>query len=491
MGTRNPLIFSGTIAQVIAVITGTLTALSDGMQYGWTSPIGQILLSPESPYNATETDLMWLENLYMIGGFAGLPLTIYLLDKVGRKNTMMISAIQSLVAWILIASTSSVKVLYVARILTGLAADTNFVTAPVYIAEISDKNIRGRLSSILSVMMMSGVVLIYIVGPFASITVSSLIGACILVVQLLTFSFMPESPYYLLMRNQKEKARESLTIFRSSPDVDEELEEIARSVEKESAERGRALDLFTVKSNLKAFVILTVLNTAQHFSGISVMFMNMHLILKDAEGIISKNAAAIIFVTLMLVACMISGSVIDKIGRKILLYTSSFFTAISLLILASYFDVKNSGVDIYQYNWVPILAVMLYALAYKYGLGLVPIVLTAELYPTNIKAVGVTAADAVYVIAGSLSITVFHLMHERFGMQAPLFLFGACTILTSLFSVFIVPETKGITLDEIQSLLDGAFLPNLDDSNSDEEVKDHTMRLNDSLRKTYSYGTNL
>ncbi|KAF5291216.1 hypothetical protein FQA39_LY14458 [Lamprigera yunnana] len=462
----------------------TLTALSDGMQYGWTSPIGEILLSSKSPFDAKESDLMWLENIYMIGGLAGLPITVYLLDKVGRKNTMMISAVESLVAWILIASTSSMGVLYGARFLTGLAADVNFVATPVYIAEISDKNIRGRLGSIVYMMMMVGIVLIYIVGPFVSITISSLIGACVLVVQLLTFSFMPESPYYLLMRNQKEKARKSLTIFRSSLDVDEELEEIARSVEEENAQRGSLIDLFKVKSSLKAFIIMAVLNTAQHFSGISVMFMNMHLILNSAELTISINTVAIIFVTLMLIACIISGSVIDMIGRKVLLYTSSFLTAVSLLILASYFDLKDRGVDTYQYNWIPIFAVMLYAVTYKYGLGLVPIVLTAELFPTNIKAVGVTVCDAVYVIAGALSIIVFHVMQKSFGMEAPFFLFGACCILTCLFSIFVVPETKGKTLDEIQSLLKGEVL-----SGDDEEI----MCLNDnddSSRNNHSYGTN-
>ncbi|KAF5291217.1 hypothetical protein FQA39_LY14459 [Lamprigera yunnana] len=480
----NSIMFSGTVVQVVAVLTGTLMALSDGMQYGWTSPIGQILLSPESPFDASESDLMWLENIYLIGGLAGLPLTIYLLDKVGRKRTMIISAVEGLVAWILIATASSMRVLYVGRFLAGSAADVIFVAAPVYIAEISDKNVRGTLGSIVYMMMMVGIVLIYIVGPFVSIAASSLIGACVLVVQLLTFSFMPESPYYLLMMNQKEKARRSLVILRSPFDVDVELEEIAHSVGKENAERSSVLDLFRVKSNLKAFVIMAVLENAQHFSGISVMFMNMHLILKDAAGIMSINTAAIIFAALMLVACVVSGSVIDMIGRKVLLYTSSFLTGISLLILAFYFDVKSRDVDTYNYEWISIFALMLYALTYKYGLGLVPIVLTAELYPTNVKAIGVTIADAIYVISGASSITVFHLLRKGFGMEVPFFLFGACCMLTCLFSIFIIPETKGKTLDEIQTILKGEVLLR------DEEALLHTMHLDDNTKKTSSYGTN-
>ncbi|KAF5308537.1 hypothetical protein FQR65_LT06202 [Abscondita terminalis] len=445
----------GKICQIVAVTTGSLTALSDGMQYGWSSPALSVLSSLSSPIKFEEWHMVWLENVYMLGGLIGLPLTIYLLDKFGRKNCMLIAAVENLIAWILMGTATSIELLLFGRFLAGLGADVNFIATPTYIAEISDKQIRGRLGSIIYIMMLTGILLIYSVGPFVSIAASSTIGACIIIVQLLTFSFMPRSPYYLLLKNRVEDAKKSLRLLRFPDNVDDELKEIAEIVRKENEERGRPIDLLKVKSYRKAFFIMTVLNFGQHFSGISVMLMNFHLILEDAASLISSSTVAIVFSIVMLISCITSAVLIDKAGRKFLLYTSSFLTGISLFILAAYFKIKHSNVDVANYNWVPIFSVMLYAVSFKWGLGLVPIVLTAELFPTNIKALGCALADAMYIIAGGLSIFLFHTLINTFGLEVPFFLFSVCCILVGLFSIFVIPETKGRSLDEIQQMLKG------------------------------------
>ncbi|KAB0795225.1 hypothetical protein PPYR_12064 [Photinus pyralis] len=447
-------LISGRLCQVLAVITGTLTVISDGMHYGWSSPIVPLLQSPQSPIPISESDVLWLENCLMFGGIAGLFLTMYLLDKVGRKRTMLIAAVENLIAWVLIATATTPEVLLVARFISGIAADVNFVAAPVYIAEIADKEIRGRLSSLINIFSLLGVVLIYSVGPFVSITISSAIGMGFLVTELLTFSSMPESPHYLLVRQKPEAARESLKVLRNV-DVDDELRELTEVVERENACRGRPFDLIKVKSYRKAILIMTVLNFGQHFTGLSVMIMNLHIILEEAGSSIKTNTAAIEFSLLMVAACIITMFLIDLLGRRVLLTTSSVLTGISLLVLGVYFAIKNAGGNTRDYTWIPVASLMVYAIVHKIGLGSIPIVVTAELFPTNIKAVGCTVADSIYVIASASSIFVFHYMLRQFGMHAPIFLFAACSILVGLFVIFFLPETKGKTLEQIQQMLKG------------------------------------
>ncbi|XP_031350820.1 facilitated trehalose transporter Tret1-like isoform X1 [Photinus pyralis] len=445
----------GRFAQFIAVFTGTISAVSDGMQYGWTAPVIPILESPNSPVPITEADVVWLENIYMLGGFAGLPLTIFSVDKFGRKYSILIAAVQNVVAWFLIAFAPSVEYLYVARFLSGIAGDVAFVSAPMYIGEIADQHIRGILGSFIYLMMLFGIVVVYSVAPFVSIPVSSAVGCSFLLIQILSFPFMPESPYYLLVKDKKDEARRSLQKLRAVMDVEKELEEISRAVERQKSERGHPLDLILVKSNRKAIIIMTVLNCAQHFSSISVILMNIHSILEDAASMLSPSTAAIIFAVLMLTASCVSASLIDKAGRKILLSSSSILTGISLLILASYFSVKNSGVDVSSYNWVPVASVMLYAVTFKYGLGMVPIVMTAELFPTSVKAVGMTVSDAMYVIFAVVSIYLFQHLKGLYGMHVPFFIFASSCFITAVFTIFCIPETKGKTLEEIQQILKG------------------------------------
>ncbi|KAF5298908.1 hypothetical protein FQR65_LT09560 [Abscondita terminalis] len=439
----------------LALIAPTISAVSDGMQYGWTAPVIPILESPDSPVPITENDVVWLENIYMIGGFAGLPLTIFSVDKFGRKNSILIAAVQNVVAWILIAFAPSVEYIYVARFLTGIAGDVAFVSAPMYIGEIADQKIRGFLGACIYLMMLLGILVVYSVAPFVTIPISSAVGCSFVIIQLLTLPFMPESPYYLLVKNKKEKARRSLQRLRGTMDVEKELEEIAAGVERQNSERGRPIDLILINSNRKALIIMTVLNCAQHFSSISVMLMNIHSILDDAASILTASTAAIIFSALMLVAASIAATVIDKAGRKILLSSSSILTGIALAILATYFAIKNSGTDVSSFNWVPVFSVMLYAVTFKYGLGMVPIVMTAELFPTSVKAMGMTIADAMYVIFAIASIYLFQHLKGIYGMHVPFFMFAASCFLTALFTIFFIPETKGRTLEEIQLILKG------------------------------------
>lgn len=426
------------------------------MQYGWTAPILPILESDDSPVHIADSDEVWLETIYMLGGLAGLPITIYLVDKIGRKRSILAASTTSLVAWVLIAVADHVAYYYVARFMTGVAGDMAFVATPMYIAEVAEQKVRGFLAGLIYIMMLGGLLVVYSVVPFVTIWQSSIVGASFLVFQLFTFTFMPESPYYLLIKEKKDKAEKSLKHFRSNCNVEQELRNIAAAVERQQKERGKPQDLIMVDSNRKGLVIMSVLNAAQHFSSISVILMNLHSILNEAGSIyIESTYAAIIFAVVMLVAALIAVAVVDKAGRKILLTTSSLLTGISLAVLATYFAVKNSGVDTSTFSWIPIASIMLYAAVFKYGLGVVPIILLGELFPTSVKAMGMTLSDTMYVSFAAISLYLYQEL-AVFGLEYPFFVFSASCIFTAAFCVWYVPETKGKTLEEIQYILKGA-----------------------------------
>lgn len=452
-------VFGDKFPQIVAVLAATVSAISDGMSYGWASPVIPILQSKDSPVPIEESDIVWLESIYMIGGFCGLPITIYIVDKLGRKKSILLAAFANLIHWVLISTATNIELIYVGRFLTGVAGDVAFVSAPMFIAEIADQKIRGFLSSTIYIMMLIGILVVYSVAPFVSIPVSSGVGAAFLLIQMSVLPFIPETPYYNLIEGKEEKARQSLMWFRGTEHIDKELQEIKSAVERQKLEKGRPKDLFIVDSNRKAVIIMTVVNSAQHFSGISVILMNLHTILDDAAGIIDSKTAAIIFAVVMLIFATIAATVVDKFGRKILLVASSLVTGASLALLAIYFTIKANGTDITSVNWIPIVAVMIYAGAFKMGLGIVPAVLTAELFPTKVKAMGMTISDAVYVLFAAISIYVYQFLIHVTDIYVPFYIFSVSTIATALFAIFYIPETKGRTLEEIQMILKGQPVP--------------------------------
>lgn len=442
--------------QILAVFAATLGVISDGIQYGWSSPAIPILESADSPVPISGDDDYWLEMLYMCGGMAGLPVTIFLVDKIGRKWSIIVASCANMVAWILIALADRIEILYCARFLTGMAADCAFVAAPMYIAECADARIRGFLGTFIYIMMIMGVLCAYCIVPFVPIWASSTVGAILLVLQILLFVWMPQSPYYLLIRGQREKAKKALTFLRQNGNVDDELKEIEQAVERQNSERGRPIDLLLIPSNRKALLIMGTLNTVQHFCGISVILMNVQVILEESRSVIGGELSAILFGVCMLIASVGGSPLIDKFGRKVLLISSSLLSAVFLAMLGTYLLLMNVyNYDMENYSSIPLIAILGYALSYKYGLGLVPIVTTGELFPTSVKAMGMSIADLVYTVMAVISLKVYYVTMQTYGMHFPFLLFACFGLMTAGFVYLVIPETKGKTLEEIQQILKG------------------------------------
>ncbi|KAG5879461.1 hypothetical protein JTB14_025127 [Gonioctena quinquepunctata] len=389
-------LFTGTKTQILASVSGTLFAVSDGMSFGWTAPVIPFLISESSHIKTTKYEAEWLESCLMVGSFFGLPFTIYFVDKIGRKKSLLAAAFISLISWIIVLVATKMWHVFVARFIFGVTANTSFVAAPIYVAEIADHKIRGFLSSIIYLNMLMGLVIVYCVGPFLPFYVPPVIGITVLAIELVIFPFTHESPYYLLHKGETENAKKSLNFFRPNRDITTELKDISKAIERQRNEKSKFIDLILVKSNRKAIIIMTVLDAGQHLCAISVILMNLHMILESAGSIyIDSSIAAIIFSVIMLLTASIASTQVDKYGRKALIILSSFMTGFCLLAIAVYFNLKYVGYDVRTVSWIPIVAMMFYAASFKLGVGIVPIVLTAELFSSKMKAFGMTIADLI------------------------------------------------------------------------------------------------
>ncbi|XP_066253148.1 facilitated trehalose transporter Tret1-like isoform X2 [Euwallacea similis] len=431
-------------------------AISDGMTYGWTSPMVPYFMSNATHIIMTDNDGDWMETINLLGYAAGLPFTILSVDYLGRKISMILSASVGCLCWVLLLTTMDLKVIFTSRFLAGMAGDMCFVAAPMYIAEISDYRIRGFLSSLIYFMMVVGILIVYCTGALAPYWVTPTVGIIFTACQAVFVWFLPESPYYYVYKNKYEKARKALRKLRSHDDLNEELKEIEQEVEREKTEKGRPQDLIMVKSNRLALLISLILNGGQHFVGISVFLMNLQNILDKAGSVyIESSTASIIFAGIMLISTGIAAVIIDSFGRKFLLISSSFTTGLALLVMSIFFHLQHLGYEVSNISWIPAACVMVYAATFKVGLGVVPIVMIAEIFPTTIKALGMTIADVFYVLAAVVSINLYQTLVNYFKIHVPLYLFTAFSFLMILFTILWIPETKGQTLDDIQFMLKG------------------------------------
>lgn len=432
-----------------------MMAITDGMAVAWTSPMIPYFLSEESHIKMTRHQAEWMESLLLIGAICGLPVTAYVTDKIGRKKSLILACSILVLTWTVIAVADRIEYLDIMRFLQGLGLNMAFVAAPMYVGEISHRSIRGLLSSMIFIMNVLGVVIIYVTGPLLPFYVPCIIANIILVTEVVVFTFMPESPYFLTTKNKHQEAERALRKFRCCSNVDDELTEIRNAIDEDNRQEKAGLkEMLYVKNYRKALLIMTVLNTGQTFCCIEVIIMNLHEILSAAGSIyVSAATAGILFSIMNLITSVVSSLIVDKFGRVKLLILSIIPTSICLFFLALYFHLKITGYDTQSYSWVPIVSVMIYGLVFKLGLGMVPIVMTSELFASKIKSFGMTFADGVYVVSSVLVLQIYFCLRDNFGLHVPFYVFFCCSVMTCFLVIFFVPETKGKSLEEIQRIL--------------------------------------
>lgn len=345
---------------------------------------------------------------------------------------------------------------YLARFIAGLSEGAVFIVIPMYIGEVSEPKIRGVLGSSVSVSFISGILFIDCIGPYYSIAISAFVCILFPVLLLTIFIWMPETPYYLIMKGRIPEAKKSLQFLRGMDNVDTELNRLTGDVERQLSEPGSMKDLFTIKSNLKALAIMIGLRTTQQFSGVSAFGLNTHTIFMQAGGNISANMSVIIYTVTQILLTFGGSFFIDKFGRKPILLLSCLGSTFVLAITAIYFYLKEmTDYDISSINWLPLAGMLTYVCLFSVGLGTVPNLMLGELFSASVKGKALFILNIYYAILISTISKFYQAMADNFGMYVPFTVFAFCCLLGSLFSHTCVPETKGKSLEEIQQHLKG------------------------------------
>lgn len=197
----------------------------------------------------------------------------------------------------------------------------------------------------------------------------------------------------------------------------------------------------------------------QQLTGTTVILFFNKTIFDEADGFISSNTASIIYALVQLVLCVVSTFTVDIAGRRPLLMISLTGTSLALLGNATFLYLKNcTGVEVARYNFLPLVVLICFALTYSIGMQTIPFLILGEIFPTNVKAFALCLMDVYYGIVVTIVSQFFYWSNETFGMHVPFFSFAVCCIVGVIFIVFVIPETKGKTLEEIQYELQGQKL---------------------------------
>lgn len=376
-------------------------------------------------------------------------------DKIGRKKTLMLISIPHCISWICTIVSKNLYVLYAARLFGGTADGCLLVTLPVYIGEISVPKVRGVWGNLVAVCTFFGIFLINVVGSQCSVEVTAYIFLPIPIIFILSMHFLPESHYWYIMHERDEDAKKSLRSFRGIQDVDNIFIKLKEDIDKQMKEAGTWTDLVTIPTNRRGLIAGIFLRVSQLFGGVGALMTYTQYVFASLKIDIPSEIPTIVFSGVCFVLLLVTGYFIERVGKKKCFIITSFLNAIILLLEAIYFyyELEVPEVDLSKLNWFPIAGMVLYAVFCSFGSIPIPNVMLGELFSTSIKAKGVTALIITFGLAFSASNFIFYTLNTKVGMYGPFLFFGISNLISSVVAFYLLPETAGKTLEEIQMIL--------------------------------------
>ena len=431
----------------------SLVAAVGGFLFGYDiSIISGAVIFMKQEFNLSGASLGFVMSSAQIGCIFGAMLGGTICDLFGRKKALFFSSVLFGLSTIFTAFAPSIGVFNVFRIIGGLGVGLASIVSPMYIAEIAPSSIRGRLVTLnqfaICIGLLSAVIVSYFMSfhlgwrwMFASQSIPILffIGGLFVI---------PESPRWLVKKNRNKEAFLVLKRINGETVAHSEMEEIEESLKSES---GKFSELFQKGIRL-ALIIAVCLAFFQQWSGATPMLLYAPLIFQKAGFTLASDA---IFQSVMLAGWLVLCTVfalwlVERIGRRRLLIVGSLAMAVGLICTSLFFYLKMEGI---------FLLFMMFISIGAYSMSLAPLawLIMAEIFPTRIRGVAMSIASVVLwvstVMVNQLFPVLSNLSEEVFGSEFGIFLIYALVcVITAIFVWFVLPETKGKSLEQISAL---------------------------------------
>lgn len=354
-------------------------------------------------------------------------------------------------SWVLIITTSSVTSLYAARFLQGMAMGVVFTVCPMYLAEIAEPRIRGALCGNFQTFWSLGILYAYATGPFLSYVSYAYANAAIAFVFGAAFVWAPESPYFLMMRNQTSRARDILVYLRDTNDVDDEMQSIKNSL-KCNGDSAKWKDLVATKKDRRTLLVVMSVAFVKYMSGVAAVTTYItETLSRSTGGVLDNHTITIATGVVMLLATLISAYVADAIGRKPLIMLSTIGCIVFNAIAGIYFLLVNMKVtDIGSYSWVAYGSIGIYCVINNLGLSPLLQTLQAECFPSETRGLAGGLVSWVGTVLIFISLKQYQPVEQWTGVYMNYFLFSIYSLVGSIAIFAFMKETARKSLTQIQ-----------------------------------------
>jgi MFS transporter, SP family, arabinose:H+ symporter len=434
-----------------SLIKSTVVAALGGLLFGFdTAVISGTTAALTQAYGLTPQLLGATVASAIIGTVFGAMLAGFPGDRLGRRDSLRFMAILYIVSALGCAFAWNWFALVVFRFIGGLGIGGSSVLGPMYIAEIAPAKWRGRLVGLFQFNVVFGILVAYFsnyaigLAHFGAAEWRWQLGVAAIpaAVFLLLLFGIPRSPRWLVTKGRVEEARAVLQQI-GEENVEQELQGIVQSVHAQHGLENQAL--FSRKYLLPIFLAVTI-GMFNQLSGINAILYYLNFIFARAGfSKVSGNLQAVAIGATNLLFTMLAMSVIDRIGRKTLLLIGSVGTAVCLAGVARIFFTG-------QHESFLLWLLVGYIAFFAFSQGAVIWVYISEIFPNTVRAQGQSLGSFSHWFMNALISFTFPLMASSSGAY-PFVFFSAMMVLQFFVVLFVYPETKGVTLEQMQKKL--------------------------------------
>ncbi|HET7479468.1 MAG TPA: sugar porter family MFS transporter [Rubrobacteraceae bacterium] len=391
----------------------------------------------------------------LLGAVIGAGVSGALSDRLGRRTIILVAAIIFAIGAVGAGLAPNVGTLILFRVLLGLGVGSASALVPSYISESAPTDVRGSLSTLFQLAITIGILVAYLVnaafataGDWRWPVGLAVIPALVLFVGMY---FLPDTPRWLVSKGREEEARRVLRRTRTDEEVERELNDIRRIEEAEEEQAGyRELLAPWVRPMLVVGIGLAVF---QQFVGINTVIYYAPTIIKstglaDVASVLATVGIGVVNVLMTVVAIL----VIDRVGRKPLLLIGLAGMVISLGIIGGAFAFSGlSGII----SWVTLIGLMLYIASFAVSFGPLLWVMLPEIFPLNARGSGTGLSALSNWVANFIVAQAFLPLVGLIGRSAVFWILAGICVIAALFVHFVVPETRGRSLEQIEADLRG------------------------------------
>nr|KAF6380356.1 solute carrier family 2 member 5 [Myotis myotis] len=374
-----------------------------------------------------------------------------------RKGTLLLNNVFSIVPAILMGSSEAVhsfEIIILSRLLVGICAGLSSNVVPMYLGELSPKNLRGALGVVPQLFITVGILVAQILGLRSLLANEKgwpiLLGVTGIpaALQLLLLPFFPESPRYLLVQKKNpEAARKALKRLRGWDDVEDEMEEIRLEDEAEKAAGFISIvKLFRIRSLRWQLISIIVLMGGQQLSGVNAIYYYADEIYKNA-GVAEDNVQYVTAGTgaVNVAITILAVFVVEVLGRRMLLLLGFSICCSACCVLTAALVLQTT------ISWMPYLSigcVLIYVIGHALGPSPIPALIITEIFLQSSRSSAYMVGGSVHWLSNFTVGLLFPFIQEGLGPYS-FIIFGGVCFLTTVFVFLVIPETKGKTFMEI------------------------------------------